>query len=146
MKWSRALIPGEYILILLMSCLMFLCQSGQNASIADDALDVKRDADRTVYTVGATDEKNNALDGNRDKERNVYSVGSSKEKKNQEALKEERSWDMLMNMDIWQGNPDYRGSSHKQSSTGQPPKDRPSHNTHNPTQGQPQQKQTTPAQ
>lgn len=109
---------------LFLGALMIVCFFMQKLVVAGDALDVKRDSDRTVYMIGATDEKNNALDGKRDKEKNVYSIGSSKEKRNQEAWKEERSWDMLMNMGIWQGNPDYRDPSEKPPAPGQHPKDK----------------------
>jgi hypothetical protein len=97
---------------------------------ADDALTVKRDSDQTVYTIGASDEKNNALDAQRDKEKNVYSIGSSKEKRDEEALKQERLWDMLMNMGIWQDNSKNNRPAQNQPSKGQPTQNQP-------TQGQP---------
>jgi hypothetical protein len=140
MKRSRTLKPRRYIVILFMSCLMSLCLSGQNESYADDTLDVKRDSDKTVYTIGASDEKNNALGAQRDKEKNVYSIGSSKEKRNEEALKQERSWDMLMNMGVWQENPEQKRSSEKQPPQNQPPKDKP-HQNH-PQKSQPPQPST----
>ena len=111
---------------------MVLCLSGQNSAIADDSLDVKRGSDKTVYTVGATDAGNNALGAQSDKEKNAYSIGSGKERRNEETRKEERSWDMLMNMNIWQENPDYK--KHYQD---QPPRDRP--NKNQPAKGQPAQ-------
>src|SRR5512137_329153 len=104
MDRGRTLKPGRYIAILFAGGLLFLCLFGQTLTVADDTLNVKRDSDKTVYTIGATDEKNNVLDGKHDKEKNVYSIGSSKEKRNQEALKEEKSWDMLMNIGVWQEN------------------------------------------
>lgn len=94
----------RYSSIFFVTCMMVLCLSGQDTCIAGDALDVKRDNDKTVYTIGASDEKNNALAAQSDKEKNVYSVGSSKEKRNEDALKQERSWDMLMNSDIIMDN------------------------------------------
>lgn len=100
--WATKL--GRYNLILRVSSAILLCLYGVQSLWADDALTVKRDSDKTVYTIGASDEKNNALDAQRDKEKNVYSIGSSKEKRDEEALKQERSWDMLMNMGIWQDN------------------------------------------
>jgi hypothetical protein len=117
---------------------MLLCLSGVQSLWADDTLDVKRDSDKTVYTIGASDEKNNALDAQRDKEKNVYSIGSSKEKRDEEALKQERSWDMLMNMGIWQENPEQKRSPEKQPPQNQSPKDKPYQNQ--PTQGQPSPK------
>jgi|WetSurMetagenome_2_1015567.scaffolds.fasta_scaffold05460_2 hypothetical protein len=123
--------PGRYNLILRVSVAMLLCLSGVQSLWADDALTVKRDSDKTVYTIGASDEKNNALDVQRDKEKNVYSIGSSKEKRDEEALKQERSWDMLMNMGVWQENPEQ-----KRSPENQPPKGR--SNQSHPTKGQPQ--------
>jgi hypothetical protein len=104
MDRGRTLKPGRYIAILFAGGLLFLCLFGQRLTVADDTLNVKRDSDKTVYTIGATDEKNYVLDGKHDKEKNVYSIGSSKEKRNQEALKEEKSWDMLMNSDIIMDN------------------------------------------
>ena len=114
--------PGRYNLVLRVSGAMLLCLSGVQSLWADDALTVKRDSDQTVYTIGASDEKNNALCAQRDKEKNVYSIGSSKEKRNEEALKQERSWQMLMNMGFWQENPEQKGSPEKQPHLIQPPK------------------------
>jgi hypothetical protein len=121
--WASKL--GRYNLILRVSGAMLLCLSGVQSLWADDTLDVKRDSDKTVYTIGASDEKNNALGAQRDKEKNVYSIGSSKEKRDEEALKQERSWDMLMNMGVWQDNPEQKRSPEKQPHLIQPPKDKP---------------------
>jgi hypothetical protein len=118
--------PGRYNLILRVSVAMLLCLSGMQSLWADDALTVKRDSDKTVYTIGASDEKNNALDAQRDKEKNVYSIGSSKEKRDEEALKQERSWDMLMNMGIWQDNSKNDGPSQNQPAKSQPAQGQPS--------------------
>jgi hypothetical protein len=126
--------PGKCMAVLFASCLVFVCLMGHKLIFADDTLDVKRDSDKTVYTIGASDEKNNALGAQRDKEKNVYSIGSSKEKRNEEALKQERSWDMLMNMGIWQENPEHRDSHEKQPPQNQSPKDKP-HQNH-PQKGQ----------
>ena len=134
MKGDRTLKPGRYITVFFAICMMLVCLSGQNASYADDTLDVKRDSDKTVYTIGASDEKNNAVGAQNDKEKNVYSIGSSKEKRNEEALKQERSWDMLMNMGIWQENPEQKRSPEKQPPQNQSPKDKP-HQNH-PQKGQ----------
>ena len=91
---------------------------------ADDTLTVKRENDKTVYTIGAGDEKNTALGAQRDREKNTYSIGSSKQKKDEEALKQERSWDMLMNMGILvdqgKGRPGHSDSPGKPSHQGQP--------------------------
>jgi hypothetical protein len=122
--WASKL--GRYNLILRVSVAMLLCLSGVQSLWADDALTVKRDSDKTVYTIGASDEKNNALDAQRDKEKNVYSIGSSKEKRDEEALKQERSWDMLMNMGIWQDNSKNNRPDHNQPSKGQPLQGQPS--------------------
>jgi len=100
MRSCRASKPGRYNLILCVSGVILLCLFGMQSVWADDALSVKRDSDKTVYTIGASDEKNNALDAQSDKEKNVYSIGSSKEKRDEEALKQERSWGVLMNMGI----------------------------------------------
>jgi hypothetical protein len=118
--------PGRYNLILRVSGAMLLCLSGVQSLWADDALTVKRDSDQTVYTIGASDEKNNALDAQRDKEKNVYSIGSSKEKRDEEALKQERSWDMLMNMGIWQDNAINNRPAQNQPSKSQPAQGQPS--------------------
>ena len=118
--------PGRYNLILRVSVAMLLCLSGVQSLWADDALTVKRDSDKTVYTIGASDEKNNALDAQSDKEKNVYSIGSSKEKRDEEALKQERSWDMLMNMGIWQDNSKNNRPAQNQPSKGQPAQGQPS--------------------
>jgi hypothetical protein len=134
----------KYISIFFASCLMVLCLSGQNLATADDTLDVKKDSDKTVYTIGASDEKNNSLGAQKDKEKNVYSIGSSKEKRNEEALKQERSWDMLMNMGIWQENPEQNRYPEKQPPQKQPFKDKPYQN--HPQKGQPTQNQPTLAQ
>jgi hypothetical protein len=136
--WASKL--GRYNLILRVSVAMLLCLSGVQSLWADDTLDVKRGSDKTVYTIGASDEKNNALGAQRDKEKNVYSIGSSKEKRNEEALKQERSWDMLMNMGVWQENPEQKRSSEKQPPQNQPPKDKP-HQNH-PQKSQPPQPST----
>jgi hypothetical protein len=122
----------RYILIFFATCLIVLCLSGQNSAIADDPLDVERGNDKTVYTVGATDAANNSLGARSDKEKNAYSIGSGKERRNEEARKEERSWDMLMNMNIWQENP-----QDKQHDRDHPPKDRPQKNQ--PAKGRPAQ-------
>jgi hypothetical protein len=122
--------------VLFASCLLFLCLFGQELIVADDTLDVKRDSDKTVYTIGASDEKNNAIAAQSDKEKKVYSIGSSKEKRNEETLKQERSWDMLMNMGVWQENPEYKRPPQNQPSQNQPPKGR--SNQSHPTKGQPQ--------
>ena len=124
--------PGKYMFILFLGCLMFICLSGQNSAIADDSLDVKRNSDKTVYTVGATDAANNSLGAQRDGEKSTYSIGSSKERRKEEARKEERSWDMLMNMGIWQEN-----SERMRHPQDQPPDDRP--HKKQPAQGQPSQ-------
>ena len=124
----------RYSSIFFVTCMMVLCLSGQNSATAGDTLDVKRDSDKTVFTIGASDEKNNALGAQRDKEKNVYSIGSSKEKRNEEALKQERSWDMLMNMGIWQENPERRDSHEKQPPSNQHLKDTTSQKT--PKKGQ----------
>ena len=136
--WASKL--GRYNLILRVSVAMLLCLSGVQSLRADDALTVKRGSDKTVYTIGASDEKNNALDAQRDKEKNVYSIGSSKEKRDEEALKQERSWDMLMNMGIWQDNPEQKRSPENQPHLIQPPKDKPYQN--HPQKGQPPQPST----
>jgi hypothetical protein len=136
--WASKL--RRYNLILRVSVAMLLCLSGVQSLWADDALTVKRDSDKTVYTIGASDEKNNALGAQRDKEKNVYSIGSSKEKRDEEALKQERSWDMLMNMGIWQDNPEQKRSSEKQPPQNQSPKDKPYQN--HPQKGQPPQPST----
>lgn len=91
---------GKRTLILYIGGILLLYLFGIQPVWADDALNVKRDSDKTVYTVGASDEKNNALDAQRDREKNAYSIGPSKQKKEEEALKQERSWDMLNNMGI----------------------------------------------
>jgi hypothetical protein len=91
---------GKRTLILCIGGILLLYLFGIQPVWADDALNVKRDSDKTVYTVGASDEKNNALDAQRDREKNAYSIGPSKQKKEEEALKQERSWDMLNNMGI----------------------------------------------
>jgi hypothetical protein len=117
--------PGRYNLILCVSGVMLLCLSGVQSLWAGDALTVKRDSDQTAYTIGASDEKNNALDAQRDKEKNVYSIGSSKEKRDEEALKQERSWDMLMNMGIWQDNSKNDGPSQNQPAKSQPAQNQP---------------------
>lgn len=122
--WASKL--GRYNLILRVSVAMLLCLSGVQSLWADDALTVKKDSDKTVYTIGASDEKNNALDAQIDKEKNVYSIGSSKEKRDEEALKQERSWDMLMNMSIWQDNSKNNRPAQNQPSKGQPAQGQPS--------------------
>jgi hypothetical protein len=86
---------------------------------ADDALNVKRDNEKTVYTVGASDEKDNALDTKLDKDKTVHSVGSNKTKKNEEVRDKERSWDMLKNLGIVidqrQGKPSQYKNQHHQT-------------------------------
>ena len=136
--WASKL--GRYNLILRVSVAMLLCLSGVQSLWADDALTAKKDSDKTVYTIGASDEKNNALDAQIDKEKNVYSIGSSKEKRDEEALKQERSWDMLMNMGVWQENPEQKRSPEKQPPQNQSPKDKP-HQDH-PQKSQPPQPST----
>ena len=135
MKRDNTLKPGRYSAILFASGLLFLFLFGQELIVADDALDVKRDSDKTVYTIGASDEKNNALAAQSDKEKNVYSIGSSKEKRNEETLKQERSWDMLTNMGVWQENPEYKRPTQNQPAQSQSPKGR--SNQSHPTKGQP---------
>jgi hypothetical protein len=122
--WASKL--GRYNLILRVSVAMLLCLSGVQSLWADDALTAKKDSDKTVYTIGASDEKNNALDAQIDNEKNVYSIGSSKEKRDEEALKQERSWDMLMNMSIWQDNSKNNRPAQNQPSKGQPAQGQPS--------------------
>lgn len=127
MNSAKTVKPGRCTAILFAGGLMLICLFGQELILADDALSVKRDSDKTVYTIGAGDEKNNTLDAQRDKEKNVYSISSSKEKRDEEARKEERSWDMLMNIGIWQDN----------NGQGRPPHDQSYQNK--PTKGQPTQ-------
>jgi hypothetical protein len=117
--------PGRYDLILCVTGVVLACLFGIQSLWADDALSVKRGSDKTVYTIGASDEKNNALDTQSDKEKNVYSIGSSKEKRDEEALKQERSWDMLMNMGIWQDNSKNNRPAQNQPSKGQPTQNQP---------------------
>jgi hypothetical protein len=137
MNRCATLKPGRYSAVLFASCLLFLCLFGHKLIFADDTLDVKRDTDKTVYTIGASDEKNNALAAQSDKEKNVYSIGSSKEKRNEETLKQERSWDMLTNMGVWQENPEYKRPIQNQPAQNQPPKGK--SNQSHPTKGQPPQ-------
>jgi hypothetical protein len=68
--------------------------------MADDRSGVKREEDKSVYTIGATDESNNALAVQSDREKNTYSIGASKGRKAEELRKEERSWDVLTNTGI----------------------------------------------
>lgn len=75
---------------------------------SEEAIAVKSDSDKTVYSVGASDGKNNSLVTEMAKEKNVYSIGSGKTRKDGEALKQERSWDMLMHIGIWQEDSDRR--------------------------------------
>jgi len=67
---------------------------------ADDSLNVKGDNEKTVYIVGASDEKDNALDTKRDRDKTVHSIDSNKTKRYEEAKDKERSWDMLKNLGI----------------------------------------------
>jgi hypothetical protein len=90
---------GQYALIICIASILLLCLLGMPAW-ADDALSTKKDGEKTVYTVGSSDEKDNALDTHRDKEKTVYSIGSNKTKKDEEAKDIERSWDMLKNIGI----------------------------------------------
>jgi hypothetical protein len=122
-RWT--LKPGRYNLIRCIGGVILVCLFGTQAIWADDALTVKRDSERIVYTIGASDEKNNALDAQSDKERNVYSIGSSKEKRDEEALKQERSWDMLMNVGIWQDSPRNDRPGQNRPPKNQPAQDQP---------------------
>jgi hypothetical protein len=114
------------------SVAILLCLLGIESVRADDTLNVKRGSDKTVYTIGASDEKNNALDAQSDKEKNVYSIGSSKQKKEEENVKQQRSWDMLMNIGIWQDSSNNNRPVQNQTSKGQPAQNQPG-------QGQPKQ-------
>ena len=67
---------------------------------AGGSLSTKGDGEKTVHTIGASDEKDNALDTHCDKEKTVYSIGSNKTKNDEEAKDKERSWDMLKNIGI----------------------------------------------
>ena len=91
---------GKRTLILCIGGILLLYLFGIQPVWADDALNVKRDSDKTVYTVGASDQLDNALDTQRDKDKNVYSIGSSKTERDEEVKDKERSWDMLKNMGI----------------------------------------------
>jgi hypothetical protein len=124
-RWT--LKPRRYNMIRCVGGVILACLFGTQTIWADDALTTKRDSERIVYTIGASDEKNNALDAQSDKEKNVYSIGSSKERRDEEALKQERSWDMLMNMGVWQdssvnGRPGQNQPSKNQPAQNQPPK------------------------
>jgi len=123
MRARWALKPGRYNLILCVGGVLLVCFLGTQAIWADDAITVKRDSEQIVYTIGASDEKNNALDAQTDKEKNVYSIGSSKEKRDEEVLKQERSWDMLMNVGVWQDS-----SKNDRSGQNQPLKNQPAQN------------------
>jgi hypothetical protein len=91
---------GKRTLILCIGGILLLYLFGIQPVWADDALNVKRDSDKTVYTVGASDQLDNALDTQRDKDKNVYSIGSSKTERDEEVKDKERSRDMLKNMGI----------------------------------------------
>jgi len=93
---------------------------------ADDALNAKRDNEKAVYVVGASDEKDNALDTKRDKDKTVHSIGSNKTKKDEEVRDKERSWDMLKNLGIVlderQGKPSqYKNQQHQTNQRRQTP-------------------------
>jgi len=130
--------------VLFLGAAFFVCLFGLRYALGDDTLNVKKDSEKMVYTVGAGDEKNTVLSTHGDKEKNIYSIGSSKQKKEDEARKQEKSWDMLMNMEVWQGNHDFKDSPERQSSTGPSPNVRPSQG--NPVKGQTPQRQPLPAQ
>jgi hypothetical protein len=112
---------GKHNLSLCIGGILLLYLFGIQPVCADDALNVKRESEKTVYTVGASEEKNNALDAQHDKEKTVYSIGSNKTKRDEEVKDKERSWDMLKNMGIVidesQGKPSH--NKHPQSQTNQ---------------------------
>jgi hypothetical protein len=91
---------GKRTPILCIGGILLLYLFGIQPVWAEDALNVKRDSDKTVYTVGASDKQDNALDTERDKDKTVYSIGSNKTKRDEEVKDKERSWDMLKNMGI----------------------------------------------
>ena len=112
---------GKRTPILCIGGILLLYLLGIQPVWADDALNVKSDSDKTVYTVGASDKQDNALDTQRDKDKTVYSIGSNKTKRDEEVKDKERSWDMLKNMGIViderQDKPSH--NKHPQSQTNQ---------------------------
>ena len=112
---------GKRTPILCIGGILLLYLLGIQPVWADDALNVKRDSDKTVYAVGASDKQDNALDTQRDKDKTVYSIGSNKTKRDEEMKDKERSWDMLKNMGIViderQDKPSH--NKHPQSQTNQ---------------------------
>ena len=91
---------GKRLLIIYSACALFVYLLGAGMIWADDALNVRKDGDKTVYTVGATDEKDNALGGKNDEEKAMHSIGPSNTKRDEKTKDKERSWDMLKNMGI----------------------------------------------
>ena len=112
---------GKRTPILCIGGILLLNLFGIQPVWADDALNMKSDSDKTVYTVGASDKQDNALDTQRDKDKTVYSIGSNKTKRDEEVKDKERSWDMLKNMGIViderQDKPSH--NKHPQSQTNQ---------------------------
>jgi len=86
--------------IVCVGCTLLVFFFGAFLLCADDVLNVKRENEKTVYAIGASDEKDTVLDTHSDKEKTVHSVGSNKTKKDEEAKDRERSWDMLKSMGI----------------------------------------------
>lgn len=119
---------GKRTPILCIGCILLLYLFGIRSVWADDALNVKREGEKTVYTVGASDEKNNALDAQRDKEKNVYSIGPNKTKRDEEAKDKEKSWDMLKNMGIVidEGQDKHHHNKNQQGQTNQNQQPQPS--------------------
>jgi hypothetical protein len=119
---------GKRMLILFASAVLLLCLFEIQPVRADDALNVKRESEKTVYTVGASDEKNNALDVQRDKEKTVYSIGPNKTKRDEETKDKERSWDMLKNMGIVidEGQDKHHRNKNQQGQTNQSQQSQPS--------------------
>jgi len=118
-------------LIVCAGCILCVYFFGGFFVCADDTMNVKRESEKTVYTIGACDEKNNVLDTHSDREKTVHSIGSNKTRNDEEAKDRERSWDMLKNIGIViDGRQDkhnrsndpqsYRKQSQKKSQQAQP--------------------------
>jgi hypothetical protein len=78
MRTCRAANFGRYVLTIVSGSMLILLIAGLEAPLyAKDTLDITRDEEKTVY-----------------------SIGSSDEKRREEAKDKEKAWDMLKNMGV----------------------------------------------
>jgi hypothetical protein len=80
-----------FLVFLIMSLLL-------PALFAQGQIDVKRDPDKTVYSIGAF--ADDQIDVKRDRDKTVYTIGQNSQSRRKEQDERDKAWDMLRNIGI----------------------------------------------